>query len=181
MLVRLPVVFRFPTTIRPSSPQVTAAADTLMLKIHISYLPADTYLLGDPAGGGFHRYSVDEFWHIPHFEKVIAWRGNAPQHVRTPVQANKTARSLPSMWVSSLFVQLTNSLFNAIDCRCCTTTRSWPTAIWQPFRRVAHAEVSQHSLQECTLSAITTLRHIAASPVPYELGAYPSRQAAGLG
>ena len=22
------------------------------------------------AGGGFHRYSVDEFWHIPHFEKV---------------------------------------------------------------------------------------------------------------
>jgi len=97
MLVRLPFVFRFPTTIRPSSPQVTAAADTLMPKIHISYLPADTYLLGDPAGGGFHRYSVDEFWHIPHFEKVIAWRGNAPQHLRTPVQANKTARSLPCM------------------------------------------------------------------------------------
>lgn len=97
MLVRLPFVFRFPTTIRPSSPQVTAAADTLMLKIHISYLPADTYLLGDPAGGGFHRYSVDEFWHIPHFEKVIAWRGNAPQHLRTPVQANETARSLPCM------------------------------------------------------------------------------------
>lgn len=23
------------------------------------------------AGGGFHRYSVDEFWHIPHFEKVV--------------------------------------------------------------------------------------------------------------
>ena len=31
----------------------------------------------DHIGGGFHRYSVDEFWHVPHFEKVAcppAWR-----------------------------------------------------------------------------------------------------------
>ena len=25
----------------------------------------------DQIGGGFHRYSVDEFWHIPHFEKML--------------------------------------------------------------------------------------------------------------
>ena len=24
----------------------------------------------DHVGGGFHRYSVDDFWHVPHFEKV---------------------------------------------------------------------------------------------------------------
>ena len=24
----------------------------------------------DHLGGGFHRYSVDEHWHVPHFEKV---------------------------------------------------------------------------------------------------------------
>ncbi|KAF5835573.1 Six-hairpin glycosidase-like protein [Dunaliella salina] len=24
----------------------------------------------DQIGGGFHRYSVDEFWHVPHFEKM---------------------------------------------------------------------------------------------------------------
>lgn len=24
----------------------------------------------DHIGGGFHRYSVDEYWHVPHFEKV---------------------------------------------------------------------------------------------------------------
>ena len=24
----------------------------------------------DHIGGGFHRYSVDEHWHVPHFEKV---------------------------------------------------------------------------------------------------------------
>lgn len=25
----------------------------------------------DHVGGGFHRYSVDEFWHVPHFEKML--------------------------------------------------------------------------------------------------------------
>jgi hypothetical protein len=25
----------------------------------------------DQVGGGFHRYSVDEFWHVPHFEKML--------------------------------------------------------------------------------------------------------------
>ena len=25
----------------------------------------------DPLGGGFHRYSVDRFWHVPHFEKML--------------------------------------------------------------------------------------------------------------
>ena len=32
----------------------------------------------DHVGGGFHRYSVDEHWHVPHFEKVspscLAWQ-----------------------------------------------------------------------------------------------------------
>ena len=25
----------------------------------------------DHLGGGFHRYSVDRFWHVPHFEKML--------------------------------------------------------------------------------------------------------------
>ena len=25
----------------------------------------------DHVGGGFHRYSVDELWHVPHFEKML--------------------------------------------------------------------------------------------------------------
>ena len=25
----------------------------------------------DHVGGGFHRYSVDRFWRIPHFEKML--------------------------------------------------------------------------------------------------------------
>ena len=25
----------------------------------------------DPLAGGFHRYSVDRFWHVPHFEKML--------------------------------------------------------------------------------------------------------------
>ena len=27
--------------------------------------------LHDHLGGGFHRYSVDKFWHVPHFEKML--------------------------------------------------------------------------------------------------------------
>ncbi|XWS46704.1 hypothetical protein CRYUN_Cryun14cG0091000 [Craigia yunnanensis] len=29
----------------------------------------------DHIGGGFHRYSVDEFWHVPHFEKMLYDQG----------------------------------------------------------------------------------------------------------
>ena len=25
----------------------------------------------DHVGGGFHRYSVDAHWHVPHFEKML--------------------------------------------------------------------------------------------------------------
>ena len=25
----------------------------------------------DHVGGGFHRYSVDDLWHVPHFEKML--------------------------------------------------------------------------------------------------------------
>ena len=25
----------------------------------------------DQLGGGFHRYSVDEYWFVPHFEKML--------------------------------------------------------------------------------------------------------------
>jgi len=29
----------------------------------------------DHLGGGFHRYSVDERWHVPHFEKMLYDQG----------------------------------------------------------------------------------------------------------
>lgn len=29
----------------------------------------------DHIGGGFHRYSVDEYWHVPHFEKMLYDQG----------------------------------------------------------------------------------------------------------
>ena len=27
--------------------------------------------MNDQLGGGFHRYSVDEYWFVPHFEKML--------------------------------------------------------------------------------------------------------------
>ncbi|MEO6053307.1 MAG: thioredoxin domain-containing protein [Chthoniobacterales bacterium] len=31
--------------------------------------------MNDQLGGGFHRYSVDEYWHVPHFEKMLYDQG----------------------------------------------------------------------------------------------------------
>eukprot|EP00271_Cylindrocystis_brebissonii_P000193 TRINITY_DN10235_c0_g1_i1.p1 TRINITY_DN10235_c0_g1~~TRINITY_DN10235_c0_g1_i1.p1 ORF type:complete len:878 (+),score=197.93 TRINITY_DN10235_c0_g1_i1:302-2935(+) len=31
--------------------------------------------VNDQIGGGFHRYSVDEYWHVPHFEKMLYDQG----------------------------------------------------------------------------------------------------------
>src|SRR4029450_1754031 len=33
----------------------------------------------DHLGGGFHRYSVDTFWHIPHYEKMLYDQGPPPR------------------------------------------------------------------------------------------------------
>ncbi|KAK9822685.1 hypothetical protein WJX81_000506 [Elliptochloris bilobata] len=38
----------------------------------------------DHVGGGFHRYSVDELWHVPHFEKMLY---DQPQLVRAHLDA----------------------------------------------------------------------------------------------
>ena len=35
----------------------------------------------DHLGGGFHRYSVDRYWRIPHFEKMLYDNGAARQHL----------------------------------------------------------------------------------------------------
>src|SRR5439155_9878745 len=42
------------------------------LALHMSMFTLDKMAYGgmyDQAGGGFHRYSTDEFWLVPHFEK----------------------------------------------------------------------------------------------------------------
>ena len=40
----------------------------------MAFLTLDKMAVGgihDALGGGFHRYSVDRFWHVPHFEKML--------------------------------------------------------------------------------------------------------------
>ena len=47
----------------------------------------------DHLGGGFHRYSVDALWHVPHFEKMlydqaqlaVAYLDAFPNHTRTGI------------------------------------------------------------------------------------------------
>jgi uncharacterized protein YyaL (SSP411 family) len=42
--------------------------------LHMTLRTLDRMAAGgmhDHLGGGFHRYSVDQFWHVPHFEKML--------------------------------------------------------------------------------------------------------------
>ena len=46
----------------------------------------------DHVGGGFHRYSVDEHWHVPHFEKVFPFTRLACNLLRPQSQDSWTIR-----------------------------------------------------------------------------------------
>ncbi len=48
----------------------TAMPTALKMALHTLDKMADGGM-HDHLGGGFHRYSVDRFWHIPHFEKML--------------------------------------------------------------------------------------------------------------
>lgn len=51
----------------------------------------------DHVGGGFHRYSVDEHWHVPHFEKMLYDQG---QLANTYLDAFSITKDVFYSWVS---------------------------------------------------------------------------------
>lgn len=51
-----------------------AASKTLEMALHTLRCMAKGGI-HDHVGGGFHRYSVDEHWHVPHFEKMLYDQG----------------------------------------------------------------------------------------------------------
>ena len=64
-----PVFLEFLLDMRPVADSATKSAIDLALKKTL-----DAMAMGgihDQIGGGFHRYSVDEFWTVPHFEKML--------------------------------------------------------------------------------------------------------------
>eukprot|EP00249_Psilotum_nudum_P022111 c28378_g1_i1 orf=179-2719(+) len=52
----------------------TAASKALEMALHTLQCMAKGGI-HDHVGGGFHRYSVDEYWHVPHFEKMLYDQG----------------------------------------------------------------------------------------------------------
>ena len=56
--------------------EVRAEAKKMLVKTLDSMMSGGIY---DPLGGGFHRYSVDRFWRIPHFEKMLYDNGQLAQ------------------------------------------------------------------------------------------------------
>lgn len=56
--------------------EVRAEAKNMLVKTLDSMIAGGIY---DHLGGGFHRYSVDRFWRIPHFEKMLYDNGQLAQ------------------------------------------------------------------------------------------------------
>ena len=58
------------------SQEVRSEANKMLVKTLNSMMAGGIY---DHLGGGFHRYSVDRFWRIPHFEKMLYDNGQLAQ------------------------------------------------------------------------------------------------------
>jgi uncharacterized protein len=65
-----PVVFNFLLRYYARSPQQEASQEALEMTLQTLRAMANGGM-HDQLGGGFHRYSVDERWFVPHFEKML--------------------------------------------------------------------------------------------------------------
>ncbi len=65
-----PVAFNFLTRFYARDPNSAAGKRALQMDLFTLRKMAAGGM-HDHLGGGFHRYSVDRFWHVPHFEKML--------------------------------------------------------------------------------------------------------------
>ncbi len=63
-----PVTLNFLTRYYARQP---AAAEQVLNMIELTLRKMAAGGMHDHIGGGFHRYSVDRYWHVPHFEKML--------------------------------------------------------------------------------------------------------------
>ncbi|CAM4801954.1 unnamed protein product [Rotaria magnacalcarata] len=73
-----PVNFNFLLTHAALNHQANGKVDTSQLAIEITKMTLKKMSLGginDQIGKGFHRYSTDDRWHVPHFEKMLYDQG----------------------------------------------------------------------------------------------------------
>nr|MDQ6913518.1 thioredoxin domain-containing protein [Verrucomicrobiota bacterium] len=81
---------------RPDTPEGKRALEMTLTTLRIMAAGG----IHDHLGGGFHRYAVDKFWHVPHFEKMLYDQAqlarsylDAFQITREPI-FEKTARDI---------------------------------------------------------------------------------------
>ena len=66
--VTLALLARVHARLTPTHPAESAQARDMLLATLDGMAAGGMH---DHLGGGFHRYSVDRFWHVPHFEKML--------------------------------------------------------------------------------------------------------------
>ncbi|HAC26146.1 MAG TPA: thioredoxin domain-containing protein [Cytophagales bacterium] len=91
--------------------------------LHLAELTLEKMALGgiyDQLGGGFHRYSVDRFWLVPHFEKMLYDNGQllslyAEAYRLNPSPYFKTILTETVGWLSREMQNPEGGLYSALD------------------------------------------------------------------
>src|SRR5205085_2129994 len=65
-----PVALNFLTRFHARDPKSESGKDALEMDL-LTLRKMAAGGIHDHLGGGFHRYSVDRYWHVPHFEKML--------------------------------------------------------------------------------------------------------------
>ncbi|MGI8436688.1 MAG: thioredoxin domain-containing protein [Chthoniobacterales bacterium] len=94
-----PVIFNFLDRIYAAAPDSKDGKHALEMTL-VTLRKMASGGIHDQLGGGFHRYSTDKFWHVPHFEKMLYDQAqlavaylNAFQITREPI-FEQTARDI---------------------------------------------------------------------------------------
>ncbi|GFS41866.1 spermatogenesis-associated protein 20 [Trichonephila inaurata madagascariensis] len=69
-----PVIFNFLFRMYSTNPESKEGKKSLQMALHTLKMMARGGI-HDHVGKGFHRYSTDQFWHVPHFEKMLYDQG----------------------------------------------------------------------------------------------------------
>ncbi len=100
----------------------------------------------DQVGGGFHRYSVDAYWLVPHFEKMLYDQALLLRAVRARMAGHRASRATTAWRRRS----------SPMSCATCATPMAGSSPPRTPIPKASKASSSAGHSPSCARCAVTT-------------------------